>query len=219
MTDQPPLFPELDAVPEVDADDAKARLARLRAPLSEVDGAPIPADQVLDDEALHRGGLRPVRAWMRTKASGNALRQHRKREKAEDQGRRQLNVVLPSDEPTREVVKALAERLTDGSLPLADVRALVELGAVVEKQASSRPVSPPVSDPVRQVVEEIAGRLAAGTISLDVVRRVLSGPASDPPPAPGSSSLRAAEARRIGERVLALTGWRRTIVFALIGKS
>lgn len=146
------------------ADEAeKAAVLRI---VDVVDGPPIDADSVLSDEQLGAGGLLPVRAWMRTKPSANALRQHRKREKAEDAGLRQLNVVLPADEPTREAVKALAERLTGGSLSLDDVRALVQVGA--------------------------APGAALGAVQ-----------------APS-------EASRVGERVLALTGWRRAVVLWLL---
>lgn len=126
-----------------------------------VDGPPIEADKVLNDEQLGEGGLVLVRAWMRTKPSANALRQARKKEKAETEGgRRQLNVVAPADAGSRDALRAVAVALSDGRLSADGLRALVHFEAAA--------------------------------------------PASVNP------------AHELGDKVLALTGWRRAVVFWLL---
>jgi hypothetical protein len=52
----------------------------------------IDPETVLDDNHLVAGGLRPLRAWVRTKKSNNALRQQKKRETAEADGKKQISI-------------------------------------------------------------------------------------------------------------------------------
>lgn len=97
----------------------KAALLRM---VDVVDGPPIEAEKVLSDDQLGDGGLIPVRAWMRTKPSANALRQARKKEKAEiEAGKRQLNVVAPADALSREALRAVAVALSDGRISAHDL--------------------------------------------------------------------------------------------------
>ena len=73
---------------------------------------------VLTDDQLEEGGLRQVRAFVRTRASRNALRVQKHREKAAAEGLGQVNVVAP--EAARDALKAIAKR-TAGGEPLEAV--------------------------------------------------------------------------------------------------
>lgn len=78
---------------------------------------------VLTDDQLEAGGLVEVRAWVRSKASANALRQQRKREKQAEAGRAQVNVVVP--EECKEPLKELAAALASGQIDADQVRAMI----------------------------------------------------------------------------------------------
>jgi nucleotide-binding universal stress UspA family protein len=67
---------------------------------------------VLTNDQLEAGGLRQVRAFVRTRASRNALRVQKHREKAAEGGLQQVNVVAP--EAARDAVKEIARRTTAG---------------------------------------------------------------------------------------------------------
>ena len=73
---------------------------------------------ILSDNSLASGGLVRVSAFMRTKASANAARVKKAREKAADTGIRQLNVVVPL--AAHAAMKAIAKDLQAGGL-LSDV--------------------------------------------------------------------------------------------------
>jgi hypothetical protein len=97
--------------------------------IDEVDGPPIEIENVLTDENLNAGGLVPVSAWMRTKSSANALRQAKKKEKAETlEGKKQLNLIAPVDEASRDALKVAAAALSDGRLSPDALRVLSGLG-------------------------------------------------------------------------------------------
>ena len=85
---------------------------------------------VLTDDQLEEGGLRQVRAFVRTRASRNALRVQKHREKAAAEGLRQVNVVAP--EAARDALKAIAKR-TAGGEPLEAV--LRDLAGLQRPQA------------------------------------------------------------------------------------
>lgn len=70
------------------------------------------ADQVLTDEALHTGGLRPVKVWARTSASKNALRVAKHKEKMEAEGVKQLNVRLPME--AHDTFKRVSAAMVEG---------------------------------------------------------------------------------------------------------
>ena len=89
---------------------------------------------VLTDDQLEAGGLRQVRAFVRTKASKNALRVQKHREKAADEGLGQVNVVAP--EAARDALKAIAKR-TAGGEPLEAV--LRDLAGLQRPQAGPAP--------------------------------------------------------------------------------
>lgn len=80
--------------------------------------------RVLDDEQLEAGGMRPIRSWVRTRASSNALRQRRKRQRDEQGGVKQVNVTARAED--HETFRALAEASRqDGDLVQA-LRTLLE---------------------------------------------------------------------------------------------
>jgi len=81
---------------------------------SEVDEA-----LVLDDDALVQSGMVPIKAWARSKASANALRQRRKRERQAEGGAKQVAVLAPADEASREALKAVGAAMRDGALEAA----------------------------------------------------------------------------------------------------
>jgi chromosome segregation ATPase len=64
-----------------------------------------------------------VKAWVRTKASSNALRHQRKRDRQAAEGRSQVNVVVP--EECKEPLKELAQAIADGRVSADDVRRLI----------------------------------------------------------------------------------------------
>ncbi len=66
----------------------------------------------LTDDQLEKGGLSQVRAFVRTKASANALRVKKYREKAAESGLQQLNVTVPAE--AKDVIKDLAKRASQG---------------------------------------------------------------------------------------------------------
>ena len=80
---------------------------------------------VLTDDQLEAGGLRLVRAFVRTRASKNALRVQKHREKAAADGLGQVNVVAP--EAARDALKAIAKRTAGGESLEAVLRDLAGL--------------------------------------------------------------------------------------------
>lgn len=63
----------------------------------------------LTDAALAAGGMQKVTAYVRTAQSANALRKQRAREKAEQQGLKQLNIQLPVQ--MHQTLKDIAQEL------------------------------------------------------------------------------------------------------------
>lgn len=91
--------------------------------ISSASPAPLPPENPADIATAARHlGLTPVRAWvpnnLRKPRSAGAERTRRSREKAEQQGLKQLSVLLPAD--LHEPVKALAARVRTGE-PVAEV--------------------------------------------------------------------------------------------------
>ncbi len=80
---------------------------------------------VLTDDQLEAGGLRQVRAFVRTKASKNALRVQKHREKAAAEGLGQVNVVAPDE--AKEALRAIAKRTAGGESLEAVLRDLAGL--------------------------------------------------------------------------------------------
>jgi hypothetical protein len=96
---------------------------------------------VLTDDQLEEGGLRQVRAFVRTRASKNALRVQKHREKVAAEGLGQVNVVAP--EAARDALKAIAKR-TAGGEPLEAV--LRDLTGLQRPQAVPGPAPAPKVD-------------------------------------------------------------------------
>lgn len=85
---------------------------RLPDHIEEITEAPANPDAVLTDEQLAAGGLVKVNAFMRSKASANALRVQKHREKKEAEGVKQINV--QASEEARQAIKAIADRTKAG---------------------------------------------------------------------------------------------------------
>lgn len=85
-------------------------------------------ETTLDDDALRAGGLVPVRTWVRTKASGNALRAKRSREKAEKgeggAARKQVSLLAPPDDEARAALREVGQRMVAGEVSADDLRSL-----------------------------------------------------------------------------------------------
>ena len=96
------------------ADDREQHTLFDRIEDATADQAVADEEKCLDDGQLEAGGMRPVRAWVRTRASSNALRQRRKRERDEQEGQRQVNLVADQDDHDR--LKSLAAASRDGNL-------------------------------------------------------------------------------------------------------
>lgn len=83
-------------------------------------------DVVLNDDQLRDGGLVPVHSWVRTRASRNALRAKRSREKAEkgDEGpaRKQISLLAPPDEDSRKALHELGKRMISGQVSTDDLK-------------------------------------------------------------------------------------------------
>lgn len=94
--------------------------------IEEIPDKLIDIDAALTDDELIHGGLAPVQAFMRTKASKNALRQRRAKAK-KAQGAdgatpsKQLNITAPVDDDARTALKITAQRLIDGDLSPSDL--------------------------------------------------------------------------------------------------
>lgn len=91
--------------------------------VEDVQGGMLDASKVLTDEDLAAGGVVPVQAYMRTKASKNAVRKRKAKAKAleGDSPRKQLNVLAPAEPAARDALKRVAERLIDGDLLPSDL--------------------------------------------------------------------------------------------------
>lgn len=115
----------------------------------------IDADKVLTEDDLLAGGLAPVRAYVRTRAGKAATRQQRHREKLENEGVKQVNIVAPAE--AHPVIKALAERLRQGEDVQAVLRDLARDGATAAPEAKPQPRPKPrpatEADPVAEVIE------------------------------------------------------------------
>ena len=91
--------------------------------IEDIQNGMLDASKVLTDDELAAGGVVPVQAYMRTKASKNAVRKRRAKAKAleDDTPRKQLNLMAPADPVARDALKQVAERLVDGDLIPADL--------------------------------------------------------------------------------------------------
>jgi FlaA1/EpsC-like NDP-sugar epimerase len=83
------------------------------------------------DDDLRAMGLEPRQAWIRSEATGKALRNKHSREKAAAQGRRQISIAVPDQ--ARETVRTICQQLCAEELSTAD---LTELLQRAERQQS-----------------------------------------------------------------------------------
>lgn len=132
--------------------------------------AVVDPETVLSDEQLRDGGLVPVRTWARTKASGNALRAKRSREKAEKgeggPARKQVSVLAPPDDAARDALREVGKRMVAGEVSVEDVRAIFK--------PSAPPHAPdPASEQVRALGERAASLIAAGGLRGRLLRWLL----------------------------------------------
>lgn len=105
-------------------------------------GAPaVDPDTVLDDDELRDGGLVPLRAWARTKASSNALRAKRSRERAlKGEGgaaRKQVSLLAPPEDDARAALREVGRRMIAGEVTADDLRDLGQRCATVPAPAHS----------------------------------------------------------------------------------
>lgn len=84
---------------------------------------PVDSSGALTDEQLKDGGLVPVNAFMRTRASKNALRVRKCKKNAEAEGVKQINVQAPVE--THAVIKQIADRAKNGEPVQSVINSLV----------------------------------------------------------------------------------------------
>jgi len=93
-------------------------------------------DQSISDDALERGGLVPVRAFVRSKASKNAERVRKaaeRREKGENgTPRKQINLQAPVSDEARSALKAVNSALLDGKIEPDDLLAMTDDGETID---------------------------------------------------------------------------------------
>ena len=94
--------------------------------IEDLPNRPIITDAALTDDELIDGGLAPVQAFMRTKASKNAIRQRRAKAKREEGAdgiipRKQLNLQAPADDASRTALKKVADLMVAGDLSPSDL--------------------------------------------------------------------------------------------------
>lgn len=110
--------------------------------------------KTLTDEQLEDGGLRPVRAFVRTRASKNALRVAKSKELKAEQGIKQVNVQAP--EQVHTALKEIARRTTAGeSLAAAIAQAVPELAQPHHVEPLDALQAPVLNDSEAKVVEAI----------------------------------------------------------------
>lgn len=78
----------------------------------------------LSDDELKANGLAKVYAFVRTEASASACRARKARQKAADDGSRQVNVVIPI--AAHRAIKAMAKELQGGASVVDALTALLE---------------------------------------------------------------------------------------------
>lgn len=108
--------------------------------------------KTLTDEQLEDGGLRQVKAFVRTRASKNALRVAKSKEAKAEQGIKQVNVQAP--EQVHTALKEIARRTTAGeSIAEAIAHAVPELAP----KPVEAPVAPSVVDdqPTQKLLEAV----------------------------------------------------------------
>jgi hypothetical protein len=108
-------------------------------------------EKILTDDELEDGGLRPIKAFVRTRASKNALRVAKSKEAKAEQGIKQVNVQAP--EPVHSVLKEIAKLTSAGeSIAEAIAHAVPELAP----KPVEAPVSPVIADqPTQKLLDAV----------------------------------------------------------------
>lgn len=138
--------------------------------VEDVPDAPQLIDGALTDEQLAEGGLVPVRTFMRTRSSANALRIQKARAKAEagadDRApRKQLNITAPASDDARDALKAISEALLNGKTTPAALRAVLS-------PAPAQPPAPPVDHIALALGQRVQEIIARGGWRARVLRRL-----------------------------------------------
>jgi hypothetical protein len=127
------MTPVGDSVPEPSENDGfaeplpEARLAETLEEFEAMSPSAVEETAVLDDAALARGGMVAVKAFVRSEASAEALRQRRKRQRREAAGAKPVQVVAPADKASREAVKASAAAMMETTIDPVTVKRLGEV--------------------------------------------------------------------------------------------
>jgi hypothetical protein len=123
---------------------------------------------VLTDEQLSAGGMRAFRGWVRTKKSNNALRQEKKRDQAEAEGKKQISITTRIEHH---------DWLKEISILSKDNEEEAFLGALrgwLDEQVESKPKSgPKLADKaggLSRVESRILETYRAGGIRASVIR-------------------------------------------------
>ena len=164
------------------------------------------ATQLLGDDALQAGGLAPVRAWVRTGSSANAVRVAKSRQKRKLAGVSQLNVLVPDG--GRKVVTNLAKHLAAGGnlaawaaghLPPSQelTAARAELEDLRARLAAQPPTTP-----------DLSAQLAETQTQLEALRAAMSAAKPSKSASPEIIQQRKSDWER-GKKVRLCRGWRR----------
>lgn len=111
-------------------------------------GQPLDVEQALTDQELEAGGLKPVKAWVRTKQASNAVRSKRYKERRAAEGVRQINVQAPQE--AHGALKEIAARTKAGESLQA---VLADLAGAPSAQSGSPSLPPPDVAAVAQTLE------------------------------------------------------------------
>lgn len=129
-----------------------------------LEGEPIAANDALTDEQLAAGGMVPVKAYMRTSKSNDALRQKKKRKKKEAMGLKQTGVIVPDNDEARTAMRIVATALRDCHMTPAYLIETVSGGINDNEQAF----------PLSKQLSEVQFILVVGGFKAWWIRRVLS---------------------------------------------
>ena len=89
------------------------------------------------DDDLRGMGLEPRQAWIRSEATGKALRNKRSREKAAAEGRRQISIAVPDH--ARETVRTICQQLCAEELSNEDLTTALQRADRQQGHRSSAP--------------------------------------------------------------------------------
>ena len=111
--------------------------------IEDIPDKPISIEDSLPDKELIKGGMRPVKVWVRTNSSKNAERKRKQREEDEKgkDGKRpikQLNLQSPIDDASRDALKLVNKQLVDGDLSPSDLDVIGRLDVMRTGAATNR---------------------------------------------------------------------------------